>query len=408
MALQGGYNKVQAGMQGVIVTTGSCNLGWVGRQSVDALSTIYDDAKDPSALMTPMPPPPPPGAATTPAATSSVAGAAAEGTTNGLPIEENPSATETDTSSSSGAAASTTPVASADDAAPSDAPDAGAASADGATDAAGSDDDEAGLSIEAELAAELAELDPPRAPKGSRGPNDKGKGEQRPKPRFRFIETGCRGVIFVACRKDVAPVALVSALYEDVIESGESRCHLAARMMPTTHSCKANLKEITRTAEHMLNSRFLREGAPSVAYSVQCRTRNTSLVNKREVSDAINAQVLASPSGHTYSIDDPEYVILIEIMKNLCFMGVLPHWNRYAKYNIANVTPTEDSDPRKRSAGDADPDDETGESGRPTKVPHVDQATNPPTESIFSSEYERELAAVRSRSLAAIAARSGK
>lgn len=376
-------------MQGVIVTTAHSNLKIVGRQAVDSLSQIFDDADDATPFLSGKPPPgdpalPDAGAAPPAAAAveASSDGPAVTVSTNPAP-DQGPSAATISVETTAASTMATAPVAEGVDIAAA---------------AVGEDGERDDLSIEAELARELAELD------GGQSNTRDGVSvkHRRPQPRFRFYDTGCRGVVFIACRRDVAPVPLVCALFQNAFETGERTCTLAARMLPATHICKAHLDNIVRSAQSLLDERFLKEGALAVSYNVQCRVRNTSLVNKLEVSDAVNALILGSAAGHTYALDDPEYVVVIEIMKNLCFMSVLPHWQRYAAYNIATVADPDGS--RKRPA-----DGESSAHTQPAKIAHVDLATSDDsTQQVFPSDYERELAAVRSRSLAARAARQKK
>jgi len=56
---------------------------------------------------------------------------------------------------------------------------------------------------------------------------------------------------------------LVTALFE-AAESGDQTMHLAARVFPITHSCKANPKDVGRAAAHFLDPVFLHEGATKV------------------------------------------------------------------------------------------------------------------------------------------------
>ena len=145
-------------------------------------------------------------------------------------------------------------------------------------------------------------------------------------------------------------VPLVTALFE-AAESGDQTMHLAARVFPITHSCKANPKDVGRAAAHLLDPVFLHDGAakvrrglhlltsiehwvyahepslhtifnetwlcmtaactpssfsPQVTYSVQYRARNNSTVNRREIFEAINGPILAHGAGHTFDPDSPE------------------------------------------------------------------------------------------------------
>ena len=151
---------------------------------------------------------------------------------------------------------------------------------------------------------------------------------------------------------------------------------------------------------------FVDETAEAATYAVEVRARNNSSVNKTDVLATIRGPIIASAKGHSYDPDDPELVVLVEIMKSVCCMSVVRSWSQFARYNLAavgklvstdkdqEITNESNDNIRKRTASDTE-----------ISEPNASPAS---VESHFPSEYERELAAIRARSLEAQRAKSRK
>ena len=99
----------------------------------------------------------------------------------------------------------------------------------------------AGLSIEAELAAEIAGLKEQRASGGSR---------------FSFLDTGCKGLVVVRINDArVDPVALVDAIFRDAV-LGVQKTRYVSRLLPLQACCVAEEAQIVETAKPLLDSAF--------------------------------------------------------------------------------------------------------------------------------------------------------
>ena len=232
----------------------------------------------------------------------------------------------------------------------------------------------AGLSIEAELAAEIAGLKEQRASGGSR---------------FSFLDTGCKGLVVVRINDArVDPVALVDAIFRDAV-LGVQKTRYVSRLLPLQACCVAEEAQIVETAKPLLDSAFAEgsslrskqaaaaaatatvaaatamataaaaEAAPAPApapapalvpadaapdgmtplrWSVALKKRHTGEFVREDCYSGIFQHV--APLGGRVSHDNPELMVLIEIVKNVAGVSAVDAhaYKQFRRYNLRLTT----------------------------------------------------------------------
>ncbi|CAD6889046.1 unnamed protein product [Tilletia controversa] len=193
--------------------------------------------------------------------------------------------------------------------------------------------------IQAQIRAELAELDASSKAVRSGGPGH-GKGKAGPKGPVKLARFGmAKGLIdcvtFVRVTAPQDPNALVYSLLEEVERTGAARCRFVQRMTPVADTSAANYPSIEALASRVL-PRFFTADQPRT-YRIEPRIRAHNIVKRDPLIQLVGEQVALQAGSHSVDLKNPELVIVIEILKNICGIGVVEHWSRFKRFNPAMV-----------------------------------------------------------------------
>ncbi|KIY42850.1 hypothetical protein FISHEDRAFT_26458, partial [Fistulina hepatica ATCC 64428] len=177
--------------------------------------------------------------------------------------------------------------------------------------------DEEDLSIEVQIAKELAHIKRPRA-----------------QQRFRNCQTNTQCLLFIACSPPVDPVTLVVQHMRSIQNSGITRTRYAQRLVPASGTCVTNLPEIQALCRKVIGEFFSQREGKSYKYKIELRIRNHTTLKRPVLIESI-AQCM--PSGHTVDLSDPDVFVLVEIFKSICSVSVVEDYYRLRKFNVAEV-----------------------------------------------------------------------
>ncbi|KAK0552611.1 hypothetical protein OC846_001870 [Tilletia horrida] len=198
--------------------------------------------------------------------------------------------------------------------------------------------------LQAQLRAELAELGA-----GSSGASKGRDKSQADAPaRFGLVTTGLVDCIaFIRVTPPQDPIKLTYSILEEVEQTGGARCKFVQRLTPIADTCAANYDAIRTLSNHILPQAFT-AGIPRT-YRIEPRIRMHNVV-KREALIQVVGDCVPSVGGHSVNLSEPEVVIVVEIIKNVCGISVVEHWSRFKRFNPAMIAEEVN---KKREAGDA-------------------------------------------------------
>ena len=197
---------------------------------------------------------------------------------------------------------------------------------------------DAGATAGSALAQELADLG--GGASSTTGAAGKGKGKRGGKARkFSSMQTGCGGNIFIKF-EDVSldPLELADRIFDQAIASA-AHSHTSAaphviRLLPVQMTCVANVDEIAKAATALAWALCGSEGS----YSVQWKRRCNSSIDKMSVIDAVAGLVPKVAPKATVSLKSPDAAILVDVIKNVSCVSVLPKWRQNREYNLRECT----------------------------------------------------------------------
>jgi len=174
-------------------------------------------------------------------------------------------------------------------------------------------------SIEEELQKEIEELKNEQQNKGTKKKN------------FESYDTGCSGMWFMAINSDVIePVAFVKSIFDDIEKTKETKTRFTHRMIPVSNTCVAKDAQIMKMAKQMVDPIF-NSGDPPKTFAILAKTRNNNDLKKMLLIKDIFQLV-----NHDNKVDlkNPEWSIIVEVIKKTCCMCITQEYNRYRKFNI--------------------------------------------------------------------------
>ena len=175
--------------------------------------------------------------------------------------------------------------------------------------------------IDAEIAKEIAEL-------------------KEDKKRFQLVNTSLNNIMFIAVNDDAIDICeLVHNILTTLRENKQRKTRFTQRLLPVSHTCYASIEDITKTAKTMLKDAFYHTTPKT--FGIIFKSRNNSSISRDAI---IKAVASVATDGETFAesnkvdLENPEYAIVINIIKTIAFMGTVKDFKCLSKYNIDELT----------------------------------------------------------------------
>uniref|UniRef100_A0A182PA06 THUMP domain-containing protein n=1 Tax=Anopheles epiroticus TaxID=199890 RepID=A0A182PA06_9DIPT len=190
--------------------------------------------------------------------------------------------------------------------------------------------------------------------------------------RFQSVESGAMNCLFIQTALP-DPNELVVKLMKDLSLTKKHKSRFILRMLPIQAVCRANLKDIMDVVGSLGDRYFLKE--PKTYAIIFNRRLNNDLSRDdviRELADLITAKNV----GNKTNLKNPELAVIVEVIKGLCCIGILPEYYQLRKYNVVELVATRPlaaSNPAKAKVEQLTVDS-TGEANRNCEDPASDDA----------------------------------
>jgi tRNA acetyltransferase TAN1 len=150
------------------------------------------------------------------------------------------------------------------------------------------------------------------------------------------VDLGVQGGVFVRVRDDAIVVEdVVEGVLRSARENGNPGSRHSVRFVPVHSSSYAKPEDAAAAASKMCITHF---PAGNCSYSIQFRGRMNTNAKRddyiKAVADAIEA---SEPGRFKVDLTNPDVVLVIEVIKTQCVMGVFRHYYELSKLNIREV-----------------------------------------------------------------------
>ncbi len=183
-------------------------------------------------------------------------------------------------------------------------------------------DNESDVDIDAALENEKKQLDEEAKQKVASG------------EKFQLLQTGVQNVLFFKSRLK-SPLRLVLAVIKDIELSGSQKTRFLLRLVPVDATCKAFEENVKDTCGKILPKYFNQESSPS--YSILFKSRLNQSFAKEDAYKLIGGLIREMSPRSKVEFKAPDVVIVIEVMKGNCCIGVLPDYYKHKKYNLVEL-----------------------------------------------------------------------
>lgn len=171
------------------------------------------------------------------------------------------------------------------------------------------------------------------------------KSEREKQPnerRFQQVESGANNCIFIKTSLD-QPDQLVEEIVRDLQESKVQKSRFILRLLPILGTCKAYDKNIEELLENIISDALSQTKQPS-SYSVLFKTRNTNQISRDEVFKIVGGVMRNIPGPWRVDLEHPDVSIVVEIIRNVCCVGLVKEYFQRRKYNLIELVSKEVND----------------------------------------------------------------
>lgn len=154
------------------------------------------------------------------------------------------------------------------------------------------------------------------------------------KRRFNHVATGASNCVFIkTALRD--PRRLAVHIVRDVADNRKHITRNVLRFVPVEAVCKANVVDIKNAAGQLFDKYFL--NVPPTTYSIVYNKRCNNDLNRDEIIRELADLVDTKNREHKVDLKNGHIAVLVEIVKGLCCLSVLPDYMKLKKYNLAEL-----------------------------------------------------------------------
>ncbi|KAJ1097151.1 hypothetical protein NDU88_002278 [Pleurodeles waltl] len=152
--------------------------------------------------------------------------------------------------------------------------------------------------------------------------------------RFQSVESGANNVIFIKTHK-IEPEKLVHYILKDLYTTKKQKSRVILRMLPFSGTCKAFLEDMKKYAETFFQPWFK---APNKGtFQITYKARNNGHLDREQVIKELAGIVGSLNPENKVDLTNPQYTVVVEIIKNVCCITVVEDYIRFRKYNLQEV-----------------------------------------------------------------------
>lgn len=130
------------------------------------------------------------------------------------------------------------------------------------------------------------------------------------------------------------PVELGVKIVRNIAETKISKSKFILRFLPIEKICRANIPDITDAAGLLFDKYFIKEPK---TYSIIFYRRYNNSINRDEVIKVLADLITLKNNKNKVDLKTGQVCVLVEVMKGLCCLSVLPDYFLLKKYNLVEL-----------------------------------------------------------------------
>ena len=157
--------------------------------------------------------------------------------------------------------------------------------------------------------------------------------------RFQVVDAGVQNVVFI--RTNVPdPVHLCRTIMDDIRTTGVQKSRHLLRLVPVVKTCKAYPESLKEAAKDVLTPWF--KDKEDVTFCVVFKSRLNGSLTKEAVVIVIGEMVKEINVKAKVEYKTPDLVVVVEVMKGHCCLGIVPKYFEYKKCNLVELAHVDD------------------------------------------------------------------
>ncbi|XP_077292770.1 THUMP domain-containing protein 1 homolog [Arctopsyche grandis] len=171
--------------------------------------------------------------------------------------------------------------------------------------------------------------------------------EHRPK-RFYSLTTNVNNCIFIQANVE-DPVVLGHTIAKHIADTKIQKSRFLLRLVPIEVTCSVTLTDIINSAGKLFDKHFLCE---PTTFSIVFNRRYNNSVSRDIIIKELADLVTSKNCNHKADLTNPKLAIIVEVLKGVCMMSVLPDYHKLKKYNLIELCSSPDKDNANKQAND--------------------------------------------------------
>ena len=148
---------------------------------------------------------------------------------------------------------------------------------------------------------------------------------------FGMIETKTKGLLFVEFHDDkMDPVEICADCLKEVRDTGRTKTKCLVRATPVLATSYAKYEDILKAAQPLID-KYLGASIESTTYCIVYKKRSNEELDRLTLIDKIAANI---DKKHKVDLGMPKKAILIDVMTNVCCIGICEDYFALRKYNV--------------------------------------------------------------------------
>ncbi|XP_049778729.1 THUMP domain-containing protein 1 homolog [Schistocerca cancellata] len=155
--------------------------------------------------------------------------------------------------------------------------------------------------------------------------------------RFQVVESGANNCLFIRTNLD-DPVDLMQHILKDIETSKKQKTRFLLRMIPIEVTCKAYLDDIKEKVSVLFDKYFTKE---EKTFSIIINRRNSNMVSRDDAIAELAEMIKMRNINNRVDLKQPQLTVIIEVIRSMCCIGILPDYFRFRKYNLLELASPE-------------------------------------------------------------------
>jgi len=155
------------------------------------------------------------------------------------------------------------------------------------------------------------------------------------------LDTGAKYTIFIHL-DSVSSNSVVEAIFEYMKTNKKPLGRYVQRLLPIANTCKAHLEDIEKCMRKTLDelepikqsSAELKDDAKPFKYCCIFKTSNNGSLKREDAFRMVGNYFQTKNPANKVDFDAPEYVLILNIICNMCFVSFVKNYFEYKKYNF--------------------------------------------------------------------------